>query len=311
MENITTKAFGNSRVDNDIAYFRKLKRKKAFAVTGKVVVYLILGFWTLTVLFPFLWTLLNSLKTTEFIRTNPFAIENLSLVNFKWVFGPKCTVDVFPGFGWSILISSVVVVACALIAAFASFFIARYQGWYTKVVYGLVIACMMFPIFSTIYPVRTFFQNHTSWLDFGSKTSYWAVIFPQVAGNLAFTITLLTGFIKSLPLEVEESAYMDGASTLRTIFTIVFPMIKSAFATSAIFIFIWSYNDLFVQRVMLFNTAIEPICLLMTKMTTKETGFQAGYALAVVLLTAVPIMVVYVCLQRFIIKGLTAGAVKG
>lgn len=310
MENITTKAFGNSSVENDIAYFKKVKRTRIWGQIGRIFIYAILILWTIGTLFPFLWTLLNSFKLDDAVKAHPFGFSDLTIHNYARLFKGE-PINIWNGYLWSILISGTVVIVTALIAALASFFVARYQGWQSKVVYSLVIACMMFPIFSTIYPVFEAFSK-MGWTRGESGFAFLTVVLPQVAGNIMFTTTLLTGFIKSLPIEVEESAYIDGASTMRTVFTIVFPMIKSAFATSAIFIFIWSFNDLYLQKLMLdSHKVIRPLCLIMAYMTTPESGFKAGLAFAAIMMMCLPITIVYICLQRQIISGLTAGAVKG
>ncbi|MBQ1311160.1 MAG: carbohydrate ABC transporter permease, partial [Blautia sp.] len=136
------------------------------------------------------------------------------------------------------------------------------------------------------------------------------VILPQTAGNLSFAIVVLTGYIRSLPIELEEAAYMEGSTAFQTFFRVVVPLTKPSFATVAIFSFLWSYNDLFTQMFFLRNQKYWAITRLMQMLTSKE-GTNYGLMTATVSLVVIPVIIVYIFLQKYIIKGMTAGAVKG
>ena len=137
-----------------------------------------------------------------------------------------------------------------------------------------------------------------------------ATILPQIAGNLCFAIIILTGFIQSVPIELEESAYLDGCNVFQIFFRIIVPAAKSSFATVAIFAFLWSYNDLFTQSFFLRYPQERAITGLLNEISS-QAGVNYGLMAASVVLVVVPVLIVYVCLQKHIIKGLTAGAVKG
>ena len=125
-----------------------------------------------------------------------------------------------------------------------------------------------------------------------------------------FAIVVLTGYIKSLPIELEEAAYMEGSNAFHTFFKVVVPLTKPSFATVAIFSFLWSYNDLFTQMFFLRNKKFWAITRLMQMLTSKE-GTNYGLMASTVSLVVIPVIIVYVFLQKYIIKGMTAGAVKG
>nr|WP_326210035.1 carbohydrate ABC transporter permease [uncultured Oscillibacter sp.] len=136
------------------------------------------------------------------------------------------------------------------------------------------------------------------------------MILPQIAGNLCFAIIVLMGFIESVPMELEESAYMDGCYVFQVYFHIIMPAAKSSFATVAIFSFLWSYNDLFTQNFFLRVPKEKTITLLLNEISS-QAGVDYGLMAASVVLIVVPILAVYILLQKHIIKGLTAGAIKG
>ncbi len=136
------------------------------------------------------------------------------------------------------------------------------------------------------------------------------MILPQVAGNLSFAIIVLSGYIRGLPIELEESAFLEGCGPVQIFFKVIVPLTKPSFATVAIFSFLWSYNDLFTQMFFLGRPETRPITRLLNELTSNE-GTDYGLMAAAVSLVVVPVMVVYIFLQKYIIKGMTAGAVKG
>ena len=136
------------------------------------------------------------------------------------------------------------------------------------------------------------------------------MILPQIAGNLCFAIIVLMGFIESVPMELEESAYMDGCYVFQVYFHIIMPAAKSSFATVAIFSFLWSYNDLFTQNFFLRVPKEKTITLLLNEISS-QAGVDYGLMAASVVLIVVPVLAVYILLQKHIIKGLSAGAIKG
>lgn len=137
-----------------------------------------------------------------------------------------------------------------------------------------------------------------------------SVILPQVAGNLSFAIVVLTGFIKGLPVELEEAAFMEGCNAFQIFFKVIVPITKPSFATVAIFSFLWSYNDLFTQMFYLRRPEMQGITVLLNRLTSQE-GTNYGLMAAAVTLVVVPVVIVYIFLQKYIIKGMTAGAIKG
>ena len=156
-------------------------------------------------------------------------------------------------------------------------------------------------------------QMENSWGITASKSLFLnllCVILPQIAGNLSFAIVVLTGYIKSLPIELEEAAYMEGSTAFQTFFQVVVPLTKPSFATVAIFSFLWSYNDLFTQTFFLRIQNQWAITRLLKELTAME-GTNYGLMAAAVTIVILPVIIIYAFLQKYIIKGLTAGAIKG
>ena len=284
-------------------------KKRKFS-PGMCVVYLILIFWALTTIYPILWVILNSFKDKKKIIANSFALrigDLFSMDNYKTAFD---RLNIFTAYKNSIIVSCCVALVVILLAGMASYALVRYNQKTKKLLNTLVVAAMMFPVFATIIPV---FRMEFSWGIVNTdkvSLSLISLILPQIAGNLAFAMVVLTGYIRSLPIELEESAYLEGCNPMQIFFKIVVPLTKPSFATVGIFSFLWSYNDLFSQTFFLRFKDQWAITRLLMEISSRE-GTDYGLMAAVVTLIIVPLLVVYVCLQKYIIKGMTAGAVKG
>lgn len=277
---------------------------------GMIFVYAILIFWSITTIYPIVWVFLNSFKAKDKIMVDSFALpvgELFTTANYRTAFD---RLGIFTAYRNSLIISCSVAAAVILLAGMAAFALVRYQFRLRDTLMSLVVAGMMFPVFSTIIPV---YQMQNKMGITGSDSLFLnllCVILPQIAGNLSFAIVVLTGYIKSLPIELEEAAYMEGSNAFQTFFKVVVPLTKPSFATVAIFSFLWSYNDLFTQMFFLRNKKYWAITRLMQMLTSKE-GTNYGLMAATVSLVVLPVIVIYVFLQKYIIKGMTAGAIKG
>lgn len=275
-----------------------------------IVIYLILCFWALTTIYPIFWVIMNSFKAKGEILANSFAIPTgkmFTLANYTTAFD---RLNIFSAYRNSMIISSSVAAMVILLAGLASFGLVRYDFKLRKPLNSLVVAGMMFPVFSTIIPV---FRMLSSWHMVNTESlvlSLISVILPQIAGNLSFAIVVLTGFIRGLPIELEEAAYMEGCRPTQIFFKVVVPLAKPSFATVAIFSFLWSYNDLFTQMFLLRLPQHRAITRLLNELTSNE-GTNFGLMAASVALVVIPVLIVYIFLQKYIIKGMTAGAVKG
>ena len=278
---------------------------------AKAGTYVVLTFWALTTLYPFVWVVLNSFRERGLIRKDSFSLPlpggGLTMENYAKAMD---RFDFGNAYMNSLLISIVVTVAVVLIAGFAAYGMVRFRFRLRGLCRSLIMAGMMFPVFSTIILV---FRMEAAW-GIASSGNRWlsllAVILPQIAGNLCFATIVLMGFIESVPIELEESAYVDGCHVFQVYFHIIMPAAKSSFATVAIFAFLWSYNDLFTQNFFLRVPREKTITLLLNEISS-QAGVDYGLMAASVVLIVAPVLAVYVLLQKHIIKGLTAGAVKG
>lgn len=277
---------------------------------SRVITYVVLCLWGLTTIYPFLWVILNSFRKKGLILSDSFSLPVGDAFTWENYLTAWERSDFKNAYLNSLVISGSVTIMVVLLAGLAAYGLVRYRFRGRNLLYSLIMAGMMFPVFSTIIPV---FRLEVM-LGIAGTGNRWlsllAVILPQIAGNLCFAIIILMGFIQSVPIELEESAYLDGCNVFQIYFHIIIPAAKSSFATVAIFAFLWSYNDLFTQSFFLRYPQERAITGLLNEISS-QAGVNYGLMASSVVLVVIPVLVVYVLLQKNIIKGLTAGAVKG
>lgn len=285
-----------------------MKKKKI--KISLVFVYTILIVWALTTIFPLLWSIMNSFKNKKAIYNNSFELpvgKLFSLDNYKAVFA---NYDILNAYRNSFIISGTVAVVVILFSGMAAYILTRYKFPGKGILDALLYAGMMFPIYSTIIPVL---RMMTGWGIVNTphvSLNLLSVILPQIAGNMSFAIIVLRSYMRGLPVELEEAAYMEGCNIFQIYFRIIMPLSKPSFVTVGIFSFLWSYNDLFTQMFFLRTKDNWAITILLNNIASKE-GVNYGMLFTSVTLIVIPILVVYMALQKYIIKGMTVGAVKG
>ncbi|MHC1750033.1 MAG: carbohydrate ABC transporter permease [Cellulosilyticaceae bacterium] len=286
---------------------QKVKMKKGsspvekFSI-GKLMIHIVLVVWSLTTIAPLIWVVNNSFKDKELILTDSFSL--VSAPTFANYINAFSKINIGGAYINSLIISGSVVVGVMFFGGLAAYILARYNFKGKTFVHSALISALLFPAFATIVPVFMGLNKA------GLLNTHLGVILPQTAGNLPFAITILVGFMAGIPLELEEAGVVEGCSPWKLFSRIVVPVSKSAFATVGIFTFLWSYNDLFLQKVIIRKPQLLPICALLDKISS-QYGTDYGLMCSAVTLVVIPVLIVYLFLQKYIVKGLTAGAVKG
>lgn len=288
--------------ENTILKKKSIMKSKKKINISKYIIYTILIAWAITTIFPFVWVIINSFKPSSELLTSSFSLpKEFTLDNYKNAFD---NLNILRAYGMSFFISGSVTIGVIILASMMSFALTRYNFKGKWILDAILIASLMFPVFSTIIPV---YQMMIKWELLNTPI---AVILPQIASNLSFATIVMMGFMRAIPLEIEESAYIEGASVFTVFTRIIVPISKPAISTVAIFSFLWSYNDLFVQTTMIGRRVNYPVCALLNEISSKY-GTDYGLMAASVAIILVPVFIIYLLLQKNIIKGLTAGAVKG
>lgn len=265
-------------------------------------IYTALIAWSLTTIFPLIWVVNNSFKPSRLILSDSFGLApSLDLMNYVTAFTRQ---NIARAYLNSLVISGSTVLLVMALAGLAAYVMTRYKFKLRGFVYGMLTAALLVPAFATIVPAFRLVHS------LGLINHPLGVVLPQTAGFLSFAIIVLMGFLSNVPLELEEAAFMEGCTSFQIFFRIIVPIAKPAFATVAIFTFLWSYNDLFLQMIVLRQRESYPISNLLREISS-QFGTDFGLMAASVVLVIMPVLIVFLFLQKNIVKGLTAGAIKG
>ncbi|MEE2708403.1 MAG: carbohydrate ABC transporter permease [Gemmatimonadota bacterium] len=285
------------------------KTSGAFPSLIKTVIYASLFSYLVIVTYPMLWLLYTSLKTDREIFLAPFTLPDwgdLQWLNFSraWTLGHFG--DYFLN---SALLTVFTVVLSLLFAAMAAYALARFAFPGARPLFFYFLAGLMIPIQLAIVPL--FFQMK----DFHLLNSRVGLLIVYVAFGMPFAIFILTGFFRSLPSTLHESALMDGASELRAFWSIMLPLARPGLITVGIFAFLGTWNEFFMAFMFLSGEGSQELRTLPLGLAniTIVSQYRSdwGMAFAGLVLMVLPTLSVYAILQRHLTKGITVGALKG
>ena len=259
-----------------------------------------MGVFAVTTVIPFLWILMSSFKTNSEIYDRPFSLPT------TWAFDNYVTAwnaaKIDADLVNSLIVATAAVIIVLVVSSMASYILAPCQPnpWlYTYFSLGIMI-----PIHTILIPTFMLMKSLTLY------NNLWGLSILYTASNLSLAIFILVGFMKSIPKEIEEAAVMDGCSMTRIFFQIIFPLSRPGLATIGILTFLNCWNEYLFAYVLIsrneIKTITQGIYALQGAYNTNYGPLTAGLAIAIV-----PVMIIYVLFQEQVIKGLTAGAVKG
>lgn len=270
---------------------------------SKIIVHFVLIAWAITTIAPLAWVIMNSFKSSSEIISSALSLPTrFNFNNFKEL-GNYSQINIPKGFFNSLVISGSVVILVLIFGAMAAFVLGRFKFFLNGPIMVLLVASMLVPQFAVIIPNIKILQF------FHFNNTYLAVIVPHTAGFLNFAIIMMAGFMKSIPIELEEAAIIDGCSIPKIFIKITMPLSTPILATTGIMIFLWSYNDLLLPLVYL-TGKLRPISVLLTQISS-QFNTDYGAMMAALTITIVPVIILYIISQEYVIKGMTAGAVKG
>jgi len=278
------------------------KRKKINFSPGQIFSYLVLFAWSLSTIYAMFWIVNNSFKVSRDVMNSSFKIAfDPVMVNYTTAFD---RINIGKGYLNSLIMSGGTVLLVLLFGGLAAYVLSRFTFRGKKILFSILYASLLIPAFATVVPVYELLIK-TSLVN-----TYFGLMFPQTAGNLTFAILVLAGYMATIPKELEEAAFIDGCNRWSLFTKILLPISRPAFASASIFVFLWSYNDLFSALIFVNKEAVRPIVLLLSEISS-QYGTDFGLMATAVSLTVVPVLIVYLFISKYIEKGLTEGAVKG
>ena len=252
---------------------------------------------------PILLVVMNSFKGKLFVSNEPFSFPNAeSFVGFKNYTNGIDKIDFFSAFFVTLFITVCSVILIVIATAMCAWFITRVKTWYTKLLYVLFAFAMIVPFQMVMYPMSQ--VANMLKLD-----NMFGIIIIYLGFGAGLSVFMFSGFVKSVPVEVEEAAMIDGCGPLKTFFLIDFPILRPSAITVAILNAMWIWNDYLLPTLVLSDVKTLPMAIQYLRGGYGSIDMAAMMAMLV--LAIIPIIIFYLICQRYIIKGVMSGAVKG
>jgi raffinose/stachyose/melibiose transport system permease protein len=269
--------------------------------TGSVAKYAVLILVLAAYLLPFVLVLLNSLKTDPEVVASPLAWP--SVLRFDNYVSAFEKMRFMSAIGNSFLITLLSVCLISLLSAMCAYFLVRNKSRFSTALYLVMVAAMIIPFQAIMIPLLKVYGA------IGMLNSPWSLIFMYIGFGAPFAVFLFHGFIKGISLELEEAATIDGCGRYGVFFKVVLPLLQPVVMTVVILDALWIWNDYLLPSLVLMAKQHRTLPLSTFYFFSTYT-VNYGRLLASLIMTVIPVIVLYLFSQRFIIKGITAGAIK-
>lgn len=280
-------------------------------ITG-VVMELFAIFLSLIVLSPFLLVLFNSAKKSADIVISPIALPNhwgQLFTNLSNVIHNQ-NFSYFKSFQSSLFITAVSLVLLIVLSSMSAWVLVRNKSRWSDVIFMVFVAAMVIPFQVVMLPLLSTFRGLSDFLGIRLLSSYTGIIIAYLGFGGSMSVFILHGFIKGIPRELEEAAWIDGCSPEGTFFRVVFPLLKPVQMTVLILNGIWIWNDYLLPSLMLgLNGRIKTLPVAVSSFVGSYVK-QWDLILAAAFLAMIPIVILFLCAQKQIIQGLVEGAIK-
>ena len=256
-------------------------------------------------LYPIVLVVINSFKKKAYISRYPFRIprDRMFVGLENYVRGLEKT-GFLPAFGWTVLITVCSVALIILCCSMCAWYISRVKTRGTKIIYTLCLFAMVVPFQMEMYTL----SKIANMLKLDNP---WGLVMIYLGFGAGLAVFMFTGFVKSIPLEIEEASMIDGWTPLQCFFRVVLPVMKPTCITIAILDAMWIWNDYLLPVLVLDTKKYKTISIAIQYLKGGYGSIDMGAMMGVLVLSIIPIIVFYLFCQRYIIEGVVAGAVKG
>ncbi len=270
------------------------------------VIFVVLCIVAVAILYPLLFILNNSFKGKFYISADPFSLPTgetfAGLTNYV---NGLIQTGLLSAIGWSFFITIISVILLILFTSMTAYYITRVKSVYATVLYYMFV-------FSMVVPFQMVMFTMTSLADKCHLRSPLGMCVLYLGFGAGLSVFMFSGFVKSIPLEIEEAAMIDGCNPLQTFFGVVFPILKPTAITVAILNAMWIWNDFLLPYLVIgISTKYKTIPVVVQMLVGSNGNKDMGALMAMLVLSIIPIIIFYLTCQKYIIEGVVAGAVKG
>ena len=278
-----------------------MKKKRILSMIGTGL-FTILG---LVYIAPVLVVLMNSFKKKVYINKEPFILPNEktwnSIENYVTAIDKYELLDAV---GWTVFITVGSVLVILVCTSMCAWYITRVKTKFTKALYLLCV-------FSMVVPFQMVMFTLSLVADRTRLNTPWGIMIIYLGFGAGLAVFMFCGFVKSIPLEIEEAAMIDGCTPLRTFFNVVLPIMKPTYISVGILETMWIWNDFLLPYLVLDLNKYKTISIAIQYMKGSYGRVDMGAIMAALILAVIPVVIFYLACQKHIIKGVAAGAVKG
>ena len=274
---------------------------------GKTLLSIFFAIVCVLYVLPVVMVAINSFKLNTFVKTETFALPNEDSYAGWSNFIKGMTFGNYPFFKsvlYSLVITLLSTALIVICTSMAAWYIARVNSRFCRIVY---FAC----VFSMVVPFQMVMFTLSKTADVLKLNTPWAIPIIYLGFGAGLAVFMFTGFVKSIPLEIEEAAAIDGCGSLRTYFSVVFPMLRPTMISVSILEIMWVWNDYLLPYLVLDINEYRTIPIHIQYLKGSYGTVDLGATMALILLSIIPVIVFYLTCQKHIIKGVAAGAVKG
>ena len=288
----------------------------------KTILSVVLAFICILYILPVLAVVVNSFKFNTYVKTETFALPTAESFAGWANYIKGVTFGNYPFWKsafYSLFITLVSTALILLCTSMAAWYIARVDSKLCRGVYYLCVFSMVVPFQMVMFTLSKtadrvkipYFNFASGSLEKVALNTPWTIPIIYLGFGAGLAIFMFVGFVKSIPLEIEEAAAIDGCGPLRTYFSVVFPMLRPTMISVGILEIMWVWNDYLLPYLVLDSTKYKTIPIHIQYLKGSYGTVDLGATMALIFLSIVPVIIFYLCCQKHIIKGVAAGAVKG
>ena len=266
-----------------------------------------LFFTVISILFvaPIFIVLMNSFKKKAFISLSPFSLpDEKSYTGLENYITSITKYEFVKAVGWTLFITVISVVVILVCCSMCAWYITRVKNKLTKLIYLLCV-------FSMVIPFQMVMFTLSGTADSLHLNTPWGIVIVYLGFGAGLAVFMFCGFVKSIPIEIEEAADVDGAGPIRTFFGIVLPIMKPTFISVGILETMWIWNDYLLPYLILDKSLYKTIPIHIQYLNGSYGHTDTSAIMALIVLSIIPIIIFYFACQKYIIEGVVAGAVKG